>query len=397
MLAILPLVLTLAAVIHDIDDFGASRADASAVHVNAAAFESALAASNPGDTVRISPGLPYYMQKVQAASVRGVTISIEGELRIDSNFTAWGTLSKHLTFINLADSTNVTFTGGGLIDGQGMPWWDASITGSTPNLGEHRPNMFHFTNVTDLIIEHLNLKNSPHFHLYFTQCARVTIRFVTIDVDRFAQRKLKARAHAKRIASLGAPWAGRADDISRRIYALAPAGTATGTGFGAAATSSQDWRDAILDELVKLLPAWVLQPEDLNTDGIDPNGRDFHVHDTAINNDDDSIAVKPSDGADTCAPRPDHPTLPHLSRSSPGPPRPAPSFPPFPSARLLKPSRWRGGRRTHVHQAHTQCPRLPQHSCQLFLIMARNLARSPQYPSHLPYLQCRRLQWQLFS
>mmetsp|Transcript_94716 Transcript_94716/g.216661 ORF Transcript_94716/g.216661 Transcript_94716/m.216661 type:complete len:312 (-) Transcript_94716:85-1020(-) len=56
-----------------------------------------------------------------------------------------------------------------------------------------------------------------------------------------------------------------------------------------------DWA---FDQLVKLLPSWVLQPEDLNTDGIDPNGRDFHIHDCVINNDDDSIAVKPSSGAD---------------------------------------------------------------------------------------------------
>ena len=53
---------------------------------------------------------------------------------------------------------------------------------------------------------------------------------------------------------------------------------------------------------MKLLPAWALQPEDLNTDGIDPNGEDFHVHDCEINNDDDSIAVKPSHGSDPLFP-----------------------------------------------------------------------------------------------
>ena len=37
-------------------------------------------------------------------------------------------------------------------------------------------------------------------------------------------------------------------------------------------TGGRNWRDWLLDELVKLLPAWALQPEDLNTDSIDPNG-----------------------------------------------------------------------------------------------------------------------------
>jgi len=36
-----------------------------------------------------------------------------------------------------------------------------------------------------------------------------------------------------------------------------------------------------------------LQPEDLNTDGIDPSGVDIWIHDCRILNDDDSIAVKP--------------------------------------------------------------------------------------------------------
>ena len=36
-----------------------------------------------------------------------------------------------------------------------------------------------------------------------------------------------------------------------------------------------------------------LEPEDLNTDGIDASGSNIYVHDCVINNDDDSIAVKP--------------------------------------------------------------------------------------------------------
>ena len=38
-----------------------------------------------------------------------------------------------------------------------------------------------------------------------------------------------------------------------------------------------------------------LQPWDLNTDGIDPSGKDIWIHDCSILNDDDSIAVKPCD------------------------------------------------------------------------------------------------------
>uniref|UniRef100_A0A7S2H2Y6 Uncharacterized protein n=1 Tax=Octactis speculum TaxID=3111310 RepID=A0A7S2H2Y6_9STRA len=46
----------------------------------------------------------------------------------------------------------------------------------------------------------------------------------------------------------------------------------------------------------------VLQPWDLNTDGIDASGRDYYVHHVDILNDDDSIAVKPTKGIGTAGP-----------------------------------------------------------------------------------------------
>jgi hypothetical protein len=82
-----------------------------------------------------------------------------------------------------------------------------------------------------------------------------------------------------------------AETIARRLYGIEP--RADGT-----LAPREDWRDWLLDQIVKLLPAWALQPEDLNTDGIDPNGEDYHVHDCTVDNDDDSIAVKPSSGKD---------------------------------------------------------------------------------------------------
>eukprot|EP00494_Astrolonche_serrata_P002315 UN02321 len=37
----------------------------------------------------------------------------------------------------------------------------------------------------------------------------------------------------------------------------------------------------------------ILQPEDLNTDGIDISGSNFWVHNVHVSNDDDSVVVKP--------------------------------------------------------------------------------------------------------
>ena len=139
---------------------------------------------------------------------------------------------------------------------------------------------------------------------------RVTIRYLHINVDRFAQRQVKAEAHAWRIARAGLLDVHTARTWTRRLYLLDGGADLVGggayprdgrtqllkggaehmldgvaydadlvdggtydppTGLGAA-LGARDWRDWLLDELVKLLPAWALQPEDLNTDGIDPNG-----------------------------------------------------------------------------------------------------------------------------
>ena len=82
------------------------------------------------------------------------------------------------------------------------------------------------------------------------------IRFFEVETDRDYQRELRANKYR--------------GDAKGRI---------------------EEW---LIDKLSGLIPDWMLQPEDLNTDGIDPSGIDFYIHDVKIYNDDDSIAVKPS-------------------------------------------------------------------------------------------------------
>ena len=292
-------VTTLLSAVHDIDDYGAIRADASdgAIRANTKALNAAIAAASAGDTVLVSRGAgPYSIRgSILATNLTAVALRIEGDLVLDDNISRWDLSAHENAFLTVAGASNLTISGGGLIDGKGMKWWDASITGST-HVGETRPNLINIDLSSDLLIERLTLRNSPHFHVRFKQCARVTVRYVTIDVDRWKQREIKARAHARRLVGAGLLNESAAASVVRRIYGLDASASAAPT-----AARADDWRDWLLDQLVRLLPAWALQPEDLNTDGIDPNGEDFHVHDCEIYNDDDSIAVKPSDRADPIA------------------------------------------------------------------------------------------------
>merc|ERR1719506_1487693 len=107
---------------------------------------------------------------------------------------------------------------------------------------------------SDVLVEYIDLINSPSWNLV-VDAVRAEIRYFTVKNDRAYSQALKKKAYG---------------DIRSRIL---------------------QW---LLDAAVKFLPSALLQPEDLNTDGIDPSGIDFWIHDIDILNDDDSIAVKPS-------------------------------------------------------------------------------------------------------
>ena len=249
----------------NIDAHGALAGDSSrpAIVANQAALIKALTLAQPGDTVLVAKGSSYYiLGGIQAQALKNVTIRIEGTLIMDNNRTGWphdtraGKISA-LTFFTVVNSQFVTLTGGGtgLIDGQGMVWWDATVTGESHI---ERPNMIEIRQSTDVTIESLTLQNSPRYHLHFDYCARVIVRYITVDVDRFSQRALKAVAHAQRIAALGGAWPLLATRVARHL------GRLDRRPFD----SGESWKDWLLDQAVKLLPHWVLQPEDLNTDGI---------------------------------------------------------------------------------------------------------------------------------
>lgn len=278
-------------VVHDVDSYGAVRGDASAATVtaNTAALIAAIAAAKPGDTVLVQAGnKPYYLTGgVVCTNAMNITIRLAGDIIVSDDFTSWPYNGDGFAnFFEMHGSSQVLITGEGSVDGSGQKWWDAFIDGEEPVKSRGRVHLFVFTNSTDLVVEKLKVRNSPNFHFLFEACARVTARYLHIDVDRFAQRSLKSKVLAKRLSPLSyvAAREGLAGPLADYIV-----NREVGSG--------KSWKDWFLDEAVKMLPHWALQPEDLNTDGIDPSGTDFHIHDCEIHNDDDSIAVKPSNGA----------------------------------------------------------------------------------------------------
>lgn len=275
----------------NIEDFGAvatgAVANASAVR-NRDALAAALAAAAEGDVVVVPRHKSYVMLGgVRCSNKTGVSLSIEGTLLAEPDRRVWPLdgQGNALHFITVVGARNFTVTGGGQVDGNGMGWWDGFILGELPG---DRPRLFVFDVCADLLFERLTLRNSPDQNVNFNRCARVEARFVDIVTERFKQRELKTRRVFSRARESGFAWVLGNPHLREFIQDIQHRGEYPG----------RTWKDWLLDDVVKLLPPFLLEPEDLNTDGFDPSGTDIYIHDCNILNDDDSIAVKPTSIAD---------------------------------------------------------------------------------------------------
>jgi|EP00945_MAST-04E_sp_MAST-4E-sp1_P003860 polygalacturonase len=262
------------AVTLNIEHYGAVAGDKSlqTAKQNVKAINAAFAdAANfsAGVKVEVPPGKEYWaLGGILGGNLHDFTFMVNGVLKALPDLKNWPLTTGHkpsyLNFLQFVNCDNLTISGGAgythtpnalnltanppsgsLIDGQGVAWWNRYVLAGGPK----RPKLIHVDQSKHILVENITLLNSPNFHLLLSDVVDVEVRFVHIQVDRSEQRRLKALMGAR-----------------RRLVEAGISGSENVEG---------------------------LQPEDLNTDGIDPSGHDVWVHDTAINNDDDSIAVKP--------------------------------------------------------------------------------------------------------
>ena len=71
---------------------------------------------------------------------------------------------EYAPFIGCFNCSDVTITGGGVIDGQGQAWWDAFYGG---HISHTRPRLVQFRSCTDVAVRNTTLRNSPFWTLHF--------------------------------------------------------------------------------------------------------------------------------------------------------------------------------------------------------------------------------------
>ena len=284
----------------DIRQYGAVAGSRKHGLGNSHALYAALMNATDGDTVVVpdvaTAGGEFFLVGLPAdvAGLVGVTLRIDGILRADFDLVNWprDTSSKqaYLNILQFSNCTRLTITSstadslagsarqpqaGGLIDGQGREWWNGAVFGS---LGTTRPKMLRVVQSEHVLVEKLELLNSPRFTLQLDDVLHAEVRYVRVHVDRNVIRPLKEVLSKRRRMMT-------TTTTRRKSSSEAAGGGGGGAAVAAAAGGGTGGRRQLLFNN--------LQPEDLNTDGIDPSGKDIWIHDCHVQNDDDSIAVKP--------------------------------------------------------------------------------------------------------
>lgn len=267
---------------HSISDYGGIPNDPSdaAAATNSLALQKALAAANTSGTDRVAlvpAGTSYYHFWVKVDYLVGVTLQIDGTLLISNNVssTEWPADGGYAS-LWFEHARGLTLTGSGKVDGQGYDWWwHVFITKQ-----DHRPHMLRVVSSQDVLITNLLFMDSPQFHLKLDNVMNVVVRNVTIHVDVGKQKELFQKSG--NWLALGNSTHGLMSKFRKYI----PSGV-------------WDLLKDLPEELEKILEALGIPTFPLNTDGIDPSGKNVLIENVTITNFDDAVAVKPSSGGDT--------------------------------------------------------------------------------------------------
>lgn len=275
--------------LHDDDDVDTDR-----IIQNTHAFNLALEAAQPGDTVLVPEGESFaFTGGIVGRYLDRVTIDVRGSMHFVHNQDIWpqfdtkhkegsGNRWGYRPGLHLIDSMDTVLTctssqrptvgvhknqvymdqqtgSAGIINGNGKIWWDEAILGRLPHKDpDYRPRLVLVESSVRMLVENLTLLNSPFWTLT-VEGVGIEVAHVHVLVDRKYQTDT--------LASVAAPTATSRSLLLRKSW------------------------------FPNDIPDWVGrkigQPEDLNTDGIDPRGRDIHIHDCIVQNADDSVAVKP--------------------------------------------------------------------------------------------------------
>jgi polygalacturonase len=174
--------------VFNVREFGAKG---DGMNFDTAAIQAALdACTNSGGTVEFPAGI-YLSKPLALHSKTTVKLDAGATLQASTNQMDFmktpgdwlkAKSSDFIPFIGGKDLTDVTFTGGGVIDGGGAVWWGEAEKARQKKSGYTlpRPNLIVIEQSKNLRLENITLQNSPKFHFVPVDCEDVVVSNVTI-------------------------------------------------------------------------------------------------------------------------------------------------------------------------------------------------------------------------
>lgn len=174
--------------VFNVRDFGA-KGDGQTF--DTAAIQQALDACTNGGTVRFPAG-DYLSRPLTIHSRTTFQVEAGAKLQASTNQSDFMKVagdwlkakgnSDFIPFIGGKDLVDVTFTGDGIIDGNGGVWWGEAEKARQirPGYTLPRPNLIVLERCKNVRIENLTLQNSPKSHLVPLSCDDVVISNATI-------------------------------------------------------------------------------------------------------------------------------------------------------------------------------------------------------------------------
>lgn len=172
----------------NVRDFGAKG---DGITFDTIAIQKALdACTNSGGTVEFPKGT-YLSKPLTLHSQTTVKLDVGAKLQASTNQSDFMKIpgdwlkargNDFIPFISGENLKDVTFTGGGVIDGGGEVWWDEAEKARQikPGYTLPRPNLIVIEQSRNLLMENITLQNSPKFHFVPSDCEDVVVSNVTI-------------------------------------------------------------------------------------------------------------------------------------------------------------------------------------------------------------------------